>query len=141
MILSTNEYNLNPAHGIILGGVAQNFRQSPATKSKHFPDHSYHYEFWIPEDEDLYACIHCTHNRPNINLSRLIFDLFPLISKRLSRHGFEGIANVQLQGLAGVGNSINSHVINVQCLSHGMNYREYNASLMWHMIDVTNGII
>ncbi len=141
MIPSTIEYNSHPAHGIILRGKAVNFRQSPPILSSRFPNFSYHYEFWIHEDGNLYACIHCTHYKPLTGLVSFILGLFPLIRSRLTLHGFTGITSSTLTGLSGAGSPINTHVINIQCLKHGAGYTAHNAKLMWHVIDVTYGKI
>jgi len=132
MIPSTTEYNLLPAHGILLGGVALNYRQSDPIESIHYPGFNYHYEFLIPGNGNLYACIHCTHRIPHHNLSLLINGIFPLISARLAHHGIPGIVNVPLPGLP-----VLTHVINIQCLRHEIGYAANNATIMRHMIDIT----
>jgi hypothetical protein len=142
MIHSTNEYNLHPAHGIILSGKAVDYRKSSEIDSIAYPNYSYHYEFWIHSNGNLYACLHCTHKKPHAGLISFIDTLFiPVIGKSLTRNGFTGITRTTLTGLSGAGSTINTHVINIVCLKHGAGYEAHNAKLMWHLIDVTYGKI
>ncbi|MBK7171634.1 MAG: hypothetical protein IPH84_00065 [Bacteroidales bacterium] len=131
MLQSTNEYNLNPAHGITLGGTSAVFKQSSPIQSEKFPGSSYHYEFML-NGGNLYACLHCAHHSPHHNLSLLIRSLIPLIAKRLAHNDIIGFDHVPITGLPPA-----THVVNILVRKYGAEYPAQNAEIMRHLINVT----
>ncbi len=101
MIASTIAYNANPVNGILLKGNAQNYRQTKPQQSVQFPNNHYHYEILV-HDNQLYICLHCNHKNTNPNLALLITAYFPIISHHLTQNGYPGLANIPIQGLAGL---------------------------------------
>lgn len=129
MIHSTNAYNANPVDGIILQGRSLVFRQSVPRASVNYQGYSYHYEFLI-HGGDLYACIHCAHHNPSVNLKGFFDSFFStVIQPRLIKAGFPTVHTVPIPGLPP-----NSHVINIPCLKYGEEYGESNGNLMRQLI-------
>jgi hypothetical protein len=142
MIRSTGEYNHTPVHNIILDSDSQYYQQSAQRPSRFFPGFSYHYEFWLPGDDNLYACIHCTHENPNQDLVDAIRRLLLRINTLMAANGITASNNNKLRGLSGSRSKINTYPINLLCRRHVVTgYEVFNAQLMRHLINATYNII
>lgn len=141
MIPSTDAYNEILVNEIRLDSDSQIYQRSPEINSINYPGYSYHYEFWLKGDGNLYACIHCTHQNPNINLVNRIKGLFRPIKIRLESQEYKSVVNIPLNGLSGSASPINTYPINIKCRLHGAGYTTHNANLMRQIIEVTHGKI
>jgi len=129
----------NTLHGVPTGVVfaldTKGFMRSKRFPSLSCPRKYYHFEFWKYNEEDLYACIHTTHNHlPNINLIETIKSKSSRIKKRIEGRLGEIQMEMCLRGWSGGGPPNETHTLNIKCWKGNI---PLNVRLMFELYQCT----